>query len=479
MENIYQLLINAMGWSIIHSLWQGASLYIILYGLFLIFYNWSADTKYKIAFLFQCLIFISFVTTIIKTLHFSSNAILSDSTSQREFYDYIEKLQKANWSITKVFPYLVILYTIGILIQTFLCIKSFDWLKKIKHCSSQVIPSEWLEKLEEIKIRHKISSKVCLLISPKIEGAITFGVLKPLIIFPTAYINNITHEEAEAILLHEIAHIKRNDYFFNIILISIETILFFNPFVWLVSRHIKTEREQSCDDFVTKHIPNPIIYAKILLHVEILRNEYQTSQALALSGDNKYDLLNRIKRINKQIMETKYTSYKQQLGVILCASITFLLIAWANPQPKENITRINNKITVTSFHEENNIISTQDTINTKHQYKVKKAKSIIKIDTAENILNDEKEFQELSKKIETDNKNLEEIFNSPEWKVNIKTIDENAKIVVEYFNSSKWKENIAHIEENARKIEAEFNSPESIAKYAQIEKNAKKNRKFL
>src|SRR5690606_39691728 len=101
------------------------------------------------------------------------------------------------------------------------------------------------------------------------------------------------------ILLHEIAHIRRHDYLFNIILISIETTLFFNPFIWLVSRHIKVEREQSCDDFVTTHIPNPIIYAKTFLHVEVLRNAHETSQALALSGDNKYDLLNRIKRDRK------------------------------------------------------------------------------------------------------------------------------------------------------------------------------------
>src|SRR5690606_22057233 len=313
------------------------------------FYNWSPDTKYKVAYFFQSLIFISFITTFVKTFNISTGVILPNSTSQEVFYSYIDKLQNSNWSITKLFPYMVIIYTIGIIVQTFLCIKSFDWLKKIKQTSSQIIPTEWLNILEEIKNNHNISPKVRLLTSPKIESPITIGFLKPLIIFPTAYINSISTEEAEAILLHEIAHIRRHDYLFNIILISIETTLFFNPFIWLVSRHIKVEREQSCDDFVTTHIPNPIIYAKTLLHVEVLRNAHQTSQALALSGDNKYDLLNRIKRINKQIMESKYTSYKQQLGVIICASLTFIFIAWANPNNKQNQQVAINEIVITKI----------------------------------------------------------------------------------------------------------------------------------
>ncbi|MGN0003165.1 MAG: M56 family metallopeptidase [Sphingobacterium composti] len=467
-----------MGWSILHSFWQGASLYIILYGLFLIFYNWSTDTKYKVAYLFQCLIFTSFILTFIKYLNFSSLTSLPQNTPQQQFFIYIEKLQSANWSITKLFPYIVGLYTVGIFVQTLLCMKSFGWLNKIKQTSTKIIPTEWLDLLEDIKDKHKIPSRVTLLISSRIEGPITIGFIKPLIIFPTAYINNISIDEAEAILLHEVAHIKRHDYFFNIILLTIETMLFFNPFIWLVSRHIKIEREQSCDDYVTKYIQNPIIYAKTLLHVELLRNEYKASQALALSGDNKYDLLNRIKRINKQIMETKYTSYKQQLGVILCASLTFIFIAWINPESKETLAYVKQQTIKTSFHEEHILTSTADTIKPKVQNEAKKTKHKIIIDSSSTIRHNDNGLQELKDKLAADNKDLEEIFDSKEWKDNLKSIEAHSKNVVDYFKSPEWKDKIALIEENAKKIEAKFNSPESKEKFAQIEKNAKKIEDF-
>lgn len=473
MENIVQLLINAMGWSILHSLWQGASLYIILYGLFLIFYNWSTDTKYKVAYLFQCLIFTSFILTFIKYLNFSSLPSLPQNTPQQEFFIYIENLQTANWSITKFFPYLVGLYAIGILVQTFLCIKSFGWLNKIKQTSTKIIPTEWIDLLEDIKDKHKIPSRVTLLISSRIEGPITIGFIKPLIIFPTAYINNISIDEAEAILLHEVAHIKRHDYFFNIILLAIETMLFFNPFIWLVSRHIKIEREQSCDDYVTKYIQNPIIYAKTLLHVELLRNEYKASQALALSGNNKYDLLNRIKRINQQIMETKYTSYKQQLGVILYATLTFIFIAWINPESKETLAHVKQQTIETSSHEEHILISTADTIKPQVLNEVKTTKHKIIIDSSSTILHNDTELQELTNKLEVDNKNLEEIFDSEEWRDNLKSIEAHAKHVEEYFKSPEWKDKIALIEKNAKKIEDFYNSPEFKERIALVEKNAK------
>lgn len=489
MENIFQLLINAMGWSMVHSLWQGASLYIILYGLFLIFYNWSPDTKYKVAYFFQSLIFISFITTFVKTFNISTGVSLPNSTSQEVFYSYIDKLQNSNWSITKLFPYMVIIYTIGIIVQTFLCIKSFDWLKKIKQTSSQIIPTEWLNILEEIKNNHNISSKVRLLTSPKIESPITIGFLKPLIIFPTAYINSISTEEAEAILLHEIAHIRRHDYLFNIILISIETTLFFNPFIWLVSRHIKVEREQSCDDFVTTHIPNPIIYAKTLLHVEVLRNAHQTTQALALSGDNKYDLLNRIKRINKQIMESKYTSYKQQLGVIICASLTFIFIAWANPNNKQNQQVAINEIVISKIENIETIDTTiaraeQRSMPVKKKTLLKDTSTIIvhefenneeikpnkHIESVEKLLNS-KNFKIIIANIEEGANAIERKLNSTEWKDKMTKIElKTQESLDEYYNSEEWKDKMAQIEINTQKIlEEKFNSPEWKDKMAKIE----------
>jgi bla regulator protein BlaR1 len=97
--------------------------------------------------------------------------------------------------------------------------------------------------------------------------------------------------------MHELAHIKRNDYIINLLQQVITTLLFFNPCVLLINKIIGEERENSCDDLVVDATQNPVMYAKALFKLEQNRqNELQL--ALAVTG-KKYHLLNRIERIMK------------------------------------------------------------------------------------------------------------------------------------------------------------------------------------
>src|SRR6185503_12797282 len=107
----------------------------------------------------------------------------------------------------------------------------------------------------------------------------------------------LSQEEIEAILLHELAHIKRNDYLVNMMQQVIAIILFFNPCAQLINKIINEERENCCDDLVVKATAEPIIYAKALFKLEQTRqNDWKL--ALAATG-KKYQLLNRIERIMK------------------------------------------------------------------------------------------------------------------------------------------------------------------------------------
>lgn len=479
MENIIKLFNNAVGWSILHSLWQAATVYFILSGLFLFFHKMTADTKYKIAYAAQILVFASFVYTFIHYFQYpilyNTNNGISESD---QFILYLTSLHNRSWSITQLFPYIVVIYSLGIILQIILCSKSIQLLHRIKKSSSSLLPLEWSNSFEKIKNQYNVPSKTTLLASENITDPITIGFIKPLIIFPTAYFNKISVEDAEAILLHEIAHIKRHDYFFNLILITIETLLFFNPFVWLISKYIKLERELSCDDFVTKAVISPISYARTLLQIELLRHELTPKMAMALSGNNKNNLLNRIKRINNQIMETKKTYFKHQLMAILFTSVTFIFIAWINPSDIKKT--INQELAVqTAIKKIEEIPTAQDT--TKNGKRTVKKKVIIKTDTSEVILNDNKEIEAYLNASPDQKKQLEEIevyFDSPAWKEKVAAIETNAKQVEEYFNSAAWKDKIALIEENAKKVEEHINSAEYKNTIQSIEENAKKIEEF-
>ena len=133
-----------------------------------------------------------------------------------------------------------------------------------------------------------ISRKVSVWISQHIDVPATIGFIKPVILIPFASLNNLSGDQLEAIILHELSHIKRNDYLINIMVAVIETILFFNPFVVLLSKVIKRERENCCDDFVLQYRYDPHSYAYALLRLEQSRATNLKLAIGAVSGKNSY-----------------------------------------------------------------------------------------------------------------------------------------------------------------------------------------------
>lgn len=109
-----------------------------------------------------------------------------------------------------------------------------------------------------------LRKKVTIWFSHAIKIPVTFGFFKPVILLPISLINNITTEQAELIILHELAHIKSKDYLFNWFLLITETIYFFNPFIKIVAEKLKLEREKNCDFQVLNYQYGSIKYAETL-----------------------------------------------------------------------------------------------------------------------------------------------------------------------------------------------------------------------
>jgi bla regulator protein BlaR1 len=114
----------------------------------------------------------------------------------------------------------------------------------------QKMPAEWRLFVNRIAGQLNIKKKIQVFLSDTVTTPLTIGFLKPVILIPVASINHLTTDQLEAVLLHELAHIKRYDYLVNIILSVVEISLFFNPFTQLLSKNIRKERENSCDDWV-------------------------------------------------------------------------------------------------------------------------------------------------------------------------------------------------------------------------------------
>ena len=331
-------LIQAFGWALLHSFWQAFLVFACLRLVLLIWPQAGASTKYNLSFISLSGIFTWFIITLwqqlqtVRTIHLAAQRMIDTGIrqttlelpaiyhSQRELTDIFP-----NFEI--VFPLLTAIYVAGVTIMTIKLTMDLLQLRQIRR--KQVLPIDpiWEKHLEKLMLQLQLSKKVKLLISKHVQVPVMIGFLKPLIILPVIMFNNLTAEQLEAILLHELAHIKRNDYLLNIFQSIVETILFFNPFVWLISKSIRIEREHCCDDLVITGQVQPLHYAKALVALE----EYRlTANALAMAAANdKQHLFHRIKRIME--MKTKNINYTQKLLAVLIIAVGLISIAWLNP----------------------------------------------------------------------------------------------------------------------------------------------------
>ncbi|MCH5718419.1 M56 family metallopeptidase [Niabella hibiscisoli] len=138
-----------------------------------------------------------------------------------------------------------------------------------------------------------IKRKVSIFTSNLISSPLTVGFLKPVILLPVAMLNQLSMEQAQAIILHELAHIRRNDYLQNLITQVILTILYFNPFIRLLAKMQNLEREKSADNWVMRFEYDSCMYAKTLLLLARQNTATPNKLAVPISG-KRSPLLERV-----------------------------------------------------------------------------------------------------------------------------------------------------------------------------------------
>ncbi|NML40902.1 M48 family metalloprotease [Chitinophaga sp. G-6-1-13] len=334
-------LVRALGWSILHALWQSFFVYACLRVVLKLWPMASARIKYNLSFFALSGIFAWFLITFYQQWHTISaakqlliqynpaEAANMAALAQQPVAPYPGQLKVVELfpSLELCFPILVTFYLAGMLLMTIKFASDLVQLHHIRTTMVEPMGEAWEKHLRQLMGRLKLSRPIKLLVSRYVQVPVMLGFLKPVILLPIAMVNNLSEEQLEAILLHELAHVKRNDYLLNIFQSIVETILFFNPFVWLISRIIRLEREHCCDDLVIAGTVQPLHYAKALMALETYR---LTSNPMAMAAaDDKQHLFHRIKRIME--MKTKHLNYSQKLLAVLIIATALVSIAWLNP----------------------------------------------------------------------------------------------------------------------------------------------------
>lgn len=300
--------IQALGWTLFHSLWQGFLLVVLVSLAIVVTKRSSATIRYRI---FSSLFFI-FIGTTLCTFIIEFSSLRSIPTPSlltgNEFGDTLTLSTNTHTAAVDlkvplpgrlVFyfneygPWLMLLWFIVFMLKSIRLGINYAQVQRIRNEKPYLLPA--IEKrVNELAKLLRIRRKVILRETTSITVPITIGFLKPLILIPCGLINNLPADQVEAILLHELAHIKRLDYLVNLLQCLAETIFFFNPAVLWLSSLLREERENCCDDIAISVTQNKSLF----IHALVAFQEYHTNHPMApgLQG-NKYPLLKRIQRI--------------------------------------------------------------------------------------------------------------------------------------------------------------------------------------
>ena len=189
-------------------------------------------------------------------------------------------------------PVLVLGWLCGIVVLSLRLMSGWLWVQRMKSHGAAPAGDGWQHVAARLSRRLHIARRVRLLESALVDVPTVIGWIKPVILLPASALSGLSPHQLEAILAHELAHIRRHDYLVNLLQTLVETLLFYHPAVWWLSRRIRVERENCCDDLAVSLCGDPYTYAKALADLEELRSSGQF--VMAANGGS---LVQRVRRL--------------------------------------------------------------------------------------------------------------------------------------------------------------------------------------
>ncbi|MFC5271081.1 M56 family metallopeptidase [Adhaeribacter terreus] len=344
-----QELTQALGWTLLHSLWQGALVALAL-SVVLVFLNRaSAQVRYFISAtaLFTTLALAVFtffrlyqepaqITTPATTTTFSAqnHSVSTVAAASETWYESLPFADFFASYFEKHLPLIVTIWFMGLLVMALKMLGGLAYVQRLKHYQAKPLGLRWQNKLNELQAKLNFTKPVALLESLQVKVPVAIGYLKPVILVPVGAVNGLTEKQVEAILAHELGHIYRHDYLFNLVQSVVETIFFYHPAMWWISANVRAERENCCDDIALNLCGDSIAFAVALAELEEMNFAAGPAMAMAFNG-KRGSLLGRIKRMLNQPRRSASFSEGFIAACILMVSISAIsLSAMAQLKPE-------------------------------------------------------------------------------------------------------------------------------------------------
>jgi beta-lactamase regulating signal transducer with metallopeptidase domain len=339
---------QALGWTLIHFIWEGALVAILYASVSVLLRRSTANVRYAAACFAMLLMLIAPAATMVAVTRATSfagqpaptadsaqaSSVIARSADDRKPAAFgasegqspsgAQASPAKQWvadRLPRAMPWLLALWFLGVLLLSLRFAGGLLTARRLKRVETSATVQFWQEKLAVLCTRLRVSRPVRLCESALVEVPTVIGWLRPVILIPVSAMTGLSAEQLEALLAHELAHIRRCDYLVNLVQTTIETLLFYHPAVWWVSRQVRQEREHCCDDLAVDTCGDALTYARALAALEQMR-VVAPQIAVAASGGS---LLVRIQRLLRHRAPARNGFQNWLAGVLALATIVALL----------------------------------------------------------------------------------------------------------------------------------------------------------
>ncbi|SFG18786.1 TonB family C-terminal domain-containing protein [Duganella sp. CF458] len=281
-------IIHAAGWTLIHFLWQGALVGLAAATLLWLMRGARPAARYGLACaaMLACLLWpaFEFASALQATPHSLQALVLAGGADTFAQSDLLA-------SIDNRLPLLVAAWLACVGALALRSVLGLAWIARARRTGGR--NQHWQQRLSQLAARLGIRREVGLRIVEALASPITAGWWRPVVLVPAALVARMPPELLEALLAHELAHVRRHDYLVNLLQNVVETLLFYHPAVWWLSRRIRHERELVADGIAAQLTGEP---RRLALALSELEKMQFASQRLALAADGG-DLMQRIRHL--------------------------------------------------------------------------------------------------------------------------------------------------------------------------------------
>jgi beta-lactamase regulating signal transducer with metallopeptidase domain len=338
--------LESLGWTLLHFCWQAVAIVLVYWLADAVLSKARSQTRYVLALGTILLMFVSVLATLAyeetqggsglsaSPSSFSSptwRTIESSIPSDLASLAGLKTAQPAALHMSQFLPWLDVAWLLGVACLSMRTIGGWRLIQRLRRSALMEAPEAVYANFLRLCERLGITGQVSLRIAEHIQGPLAIGIARSLILLPAAALMALSPEQLEAVLAHELAHVRRADYLWNLVQTMIETLLFFHPAVWWLGRRLRQQRELCCDDVAVQSCADPLVYATALLRLEERRSQ-QLSLAMALDGHRQWSGLRA--RIARILGETNDEKSPRELVPIPLAAFcaVFLLVLLPVPQ---------------------------------------------------------------------------------------------------------------------------------------------------